>query len=57
MCVLVALCVCASVYQCVGVVNPCGVRDCPCIIYLFTLKSTSTARMPPRPNVYGSAQR
>ena len=57
MCVLVALCVCAFVYQCVGVVYPCGVRGCPCISYMFPLKSTSTARMPPRPNVYISAPR
>ena len=57
MCVLVALCVCAFVYQCVGVVYPCGVRDYPCINDMSPLKSTSTARMPPRPNVSGSVPR
>ena len=41
----------------VGVVYPCGVRGCLRVIYLFPLKSTSTARMPSRPNVYGSAPR
>ena len=55
--VLIVLCICAFVYQCVGVVYPCGRRDCPRIIYLFHLKSTSTARRPPRPNMYGSAPR
>ena len=54
---LVVMCVCAFVYQCVGVVYPCGVRGCPCINDMCTLKSTSTARMPPRLNVYGSAPR
>ena len=37
--VLVALCVCAFVYQCMGVAYPCGVRGCPRIIDLFLLKS------------------
>ena len=54
-CVLVALCVCAFVYQCVGAVYSYGVRGCPCINFMFPLKSTSTARMPPRPNAYGFA--
>ena len=51
---LVRMCVCLSV---LGVVYPCGVRGCPCINYMSPLKSTSTARMPPLPNVYGSAPR
>ena len=55
MCLLVALCECAFAYQCLGVVYPCGVRGCPCINDMSPLKSTSTARMPPRPNVYDSA--
>ena len=57
MCLLVALCECAFAYQCLGFVYPCGVRSCPCINYMSPLKSTSTARMPPRPNVYGSSPR
>ena len=56
-CVLVTLCICAFVYQCMGVVYPCRVRGCPYINYMSPLKSTSTARMPPRPNMYGSAPR
>ena len=57
MCVLIKLCLCAFVYQCVGVAYPYGVRGCPRIIYLSYLKSTSTARMTLRPNVCGSAPR
>ena len=48
MCLLVALCECAFVYQCVGVVYPCGVRGYPCINYMSPLKSISTSCMPPR---------
>ena len=54
---LVAMCECAFACQCLGVVYPCEARGCPCINYMSPLKSTSTARMPPRPNVYGAAPR
>ena len=55
-CLLVAMCECAFAYQCLGVLYPCGVRGCPCINYMSPLKSASTARMPPRPNVNGSSR-
>ena len=48
---LVRICVRLSVHgRCVCVVVPF-------IHYMSPLKSTSTARMPPWPNVYGSAPR